>query len=139
MDRKYDSDHENHAAGDRRRQHELRKERKGADQYGNADGDEQESKSATKKEGGNKKKDRQQQQRVAFVTDGSTDGGMPPSVASLAEILAAFGFVFEGAGAAVKPSVAEAFAMLRLHAQPAEARAAGEAARRYSRANLRFF
>lgn len=53
-----------------------------------------------------------------------------PSTASLAEIIAFFGFVFEGTGAAVKPSVAEAFAMLRLHAQPAEARAAGEAARR---------
>lgn len=58
-------------------------------------------------------------------------------MASLAEILAAFGFVFEGTGAAVKPSVAEAFAMLRLHAQPAEARAAGEAAKRCSRADLR--
>ncbi|CAN0066047.1 unnamed protein product, partial [Hapterophycus canaliculatus] len=50
---------------------------------------------------------------------------------SLAEVLAAFGFVFEGVGAAVKPSVAEAFAMLRLHALPAEARAAGEATKRY--------
>lgn len=52
------------------------------------------------------------------------------STACLAEVLACFGFVFEGAGAATKPSVAEAFAMLRLHAQPAEARAAGEATRR---------
>lgn len=54
-----------------------------------------------------------------------------PSTASLAEVLACFGFVFEGTSASVKPSVAEAFAMLRLHAQPAEARVAGEAARRY--------
>lgn len=55
---------------------------------------------------------------------------------SLAEILAAFGFVFEGVGPAVKPSVAEAFAMLRLHALPAEARAAGEAAKRYAAKSL---
>ena len=54
-----------------------------------------------------------------------------PSTTSLAEFFASFGFVFESAGRAVKPSVAEAFAMLRLHAQPAEARSAGEAARRY--------
>ncbi|CBJ33221.1 calmodulin-like myosin-light chain [Ectocarpus siliculosus] len=40
-------------------------------------------------------------------------------------------FLAKGVGAAVKPSVAEAFAKLRLHAQPAEARAAGEAAKRY--------
>lgn len=53
-----------------------------------------------------------------------------PSTTSLAEFLAFFGFAFEATGAAVKPSVAEAFAMLRLHAQPTEARAAGEAARR---------
>lgn len=51
-----------------------------------------------------------------------------PSTACLAEVLVHFCFVFEGAGAATKPTVAEAFAMLRLHAQPAEARAAGEMA-----------
>lgn len=64
---------------------------------------------------------------VGFAADATA---APPSTACLAEILAWFGFVFEGAGLATKPSVAEAFAMLRLHAQPAEARAAGEAARR---------
>lgn len=69
--------------------------------------------------------------RVAFAAADGLSPAPSPSTASLAEILAAFGFVFEGAGAAVKPSVAEAFAMLRLHAQPAEARAAGEAAKRY--------
>lgn len=53
-----------------------------------------------------------------------------PSTTSLAEFLAFFGFAFEATGAAVKPSVAEAFAMLRLHAQPTEVRAAGEVARR---------
>lgn len=84
--------------------------------------EEEESKSATARKG--------KKNRVAFVSDGPS-GTPTPSTASLAEILAAFGFVFEGAGAAVKPSVAEAFAMLRLHAQPAEARAAGEAAKRY--------
>lgn len=52
-----------------------------------------------------------------------------PSTANLAEVLASFGFVFEGTGAATKPSVAEAFAMLRLHAQPAETRVAGETAK----------
>lgn len=52
------------------------------------------------------------------------------STACLAEVFACFGFVFEGAGGGTKPSVAEAFAMLRLHAQPAEAQAAGVAARR---------
>ena len=73
-------------------------------------GEEEESKSATTTEG--------KKNRVAFAPDGLS--GMPmPSTASLAEVLATFGFVFEGAGAAVKPSVAEAFAMLRLHAQPA--------------------
>ncbi|CAM9744831.1 unnamed protein product [Scytosiphon promiscuus] len=76
------------------------------------------------------------QQRVAFAADddevgGSRGGVTTSSTVSFAEILAAFGFVFEGVGAAVKPSVAEAFAMLRLHALPAEARAAGEAAKRY--------
>lgn len=60
-----------------------------------------------------------------------------PSTTSLAEILATFGFVFEGTGRAVKPSVAEAFAMLRLHAQPAEVRAAGETARRYNQVKRR--
>lgn len=54
------------------------------------------------------------------------------STASLAEILAYFGFVFEGTGKAVKPSVAETFAMLRLHAQPAEVRVAGETTRRFT-------
>lgn len=57
-------------------------------------------------------------------------GYIAPSTASLAEVIAYFGFVFESSGAAVKPSVAEAFAMLRLHAQPTEVRAAGEAARK---------
>lgn len=85
---------------------------------------------------------RQQQQRVSFADDYGDDGGLPvpSSSASLAEILAAFGFVFDGAGAAVKPSVAEAFAKLRLHAQPGEARAAGEAAKRCMAASkLNFF
>ena len=87
------------------------------------EGEEEESKSATTREG--------KKNRVAFASDDLSLGAPTPSTASLAEVLATFGFVFEGAGAAVKPSVAEAFAMLRLHAQPAEARAAGEAAKRY--------
>lgn len=87
-----------------------------------AEGGEEESKSAATREG--------KKNRVAFAADGLSKT-TTPSTASLVEILATFGFVFEGAGAAVKPSVAEAFAMLRLHAQPAEARAAGEAAKRY--------
>eukprot|EP00903_Cladosiphon_okamuranus_P006300 g6178.t1 len=84
--------------------------------------EEKESNSGTAREG--------KKNRVAFASD---DLSRAPahSTASLAEILATFGFVFESTGAAVKPSVAEAFAMLRLHAQPAEARAAGEAAKRY--------
>lgn len=59
---------------------------------------------------------------------GSELGVHGPSTACLAEVLVQFGFVFEGTGAATKPTIAEAFAMLRLHAQPAEARAAGEMA-----------
>lgn len=61
-----------------------------------------------------------------------------PSTTSLAEILATFGFVFEGTGRAAKPLIAEAFAMLRLHAQPTEVRVAGETTRRYSRVNKIF-
>ena len=89
-----------------------------------------ESKSAARGEEKNNRRGGRQQQRVAFAADGPR--ATAPSMASLPETLAAFGFVFEGTGAAVKPSVAEAFAMLRLHAQPVEARAAGEAAKRYS-------
>ncbi|CAM9466188.1 unnamed protein product [Ectocarpus fasciculatus] len=119
-------------------QHGQRQGRRG--QTGFAAGDkgatEAETKSAQRSEtisrGGTEGR-RQQQQRVSFADDYRDDGGLPvpSSSASLAEILAAFGFVFDGAGAAVKPSVAEAFAKLRLHAQPGEARAAGEAAKRY--------
>lgn len=69
---------------------------------------------------GRKKKRRS----VAFTSDVPTS---LPSTACLAEVLAFFGFVFEGTGAATKPSVAEAFAMLRLHTQPAETREAGSA------------
>lgn len=111
--------------------HDQRGHREGGRRRGVAGGEEEgegeegESKSATTR-GGKKN-------RVAFASDDDPSVGTPttPSTASLAEILATFGFVFESAGAAVKPSVAEAFAMLRLHAQPAEARAAGEAAKRY--------
>ncbi|CAB1112242.1 unnamed protein product [Ectocarpus sp. CCAP 1310/34] len=118
-------------------QHGQRQERRGRTGFaaGDKGATEAETKSAQRREmnsRGGTEWGRQQHQRVAFAEDYGDDGGLPApsSSASLAEILAAFGFVFEGAGAAVKPSVAEAFAKLRLHAQPAEARAAGEAAKR---------
>lgn len=115
-------------------QHEQRQGRRG--RAGFAAGDkgatEAETKSAQRNETNSRDGTEWRRQRVAFADDCGDDTGLqaPSSSVSLAEILAAFGFVFEGAGAAVKPSVAEAFAKLRLHAQPAEARAAGEAAKR---------
>lgn len=109
---------------DQRGQREERRKQDVAGGEEEEEGEEKEWKSATTREG--------KKNRVAFASDGLS-WAPPPSTASLAEILATFGFVFESAGTAVKPSVAEAFAMLRLHAQPAEARAAGEAAKRYLR------
>lgn len=110
--------------GDPREQRQGRKrDSPGGEEEDGGEGEEEESKMATRKEG--------KRHRVAFAADGLSKTPAP-STASLAEILATFGFVFEGAGPAVKPSVPEAFAMLRLHAQPAEARAAGEAAKRYA-------
>ncbi|CAM9341695.1 unnamed protein product, partial [Choristocarpus tenellus] len=53
------------------------------------------------------------------------------STACLAEVLASFGFVFEAVGAPSKPSVAAAFAMLRLCSSPTEVRVAGETAIKY--------
>lgn len=126
-----ENDKKNAVAGGGSRRGQGEGRRRGADA---GDGGERRGESKSEA-GGEEKNDRRggRQQRVAFAADGprtTATATVTPSMASLAEILAAFGFVFEGAGAAVKPSVAEAFAMLRLHAQPAEARAAGEAAKR---------
>ncbi len=126
-----DQDKKNAAAGGGSRRGQSEERRRGADA---GDGGERTGESKSEADGEEKSHRRGgRQQRVAFAADGprtTTSATATPSMASFAEILAAFGFVFEGAGAAVKPSVAEAFAMLRLHAQPAEARTAGEAVKR---------
>lgn len=145
--------HSPHDNADTKGRHGERQRSKGSgkasDDNESDDGEEEKKASREKKnETETKKTDRRgrqrQRPRVAFAAEdddeavgGNGRGGIATSsTVSLAEILAAFGFVFEGVGAAVKPSVAEAFAMLRLHALPTEARAAGEAAKRYAADSL---
>lgn len=115
----------------------------GATDYGISDDGEEKNPGKLRKGGGRSGK------RGSRDVDDAEDAGRGrsrgrvgfavPSTASLAEILAFFGFAFEATGLAVKPSVAEAFAMLRLHAQPTEVRVAGEAARRYTNTMVMFF
>jgi Ca2+-binding EF-hand superfamily protein len=53
------------------------------------------------------------------------------ATAFLPELLALFGYLFEGAGAEHKPSVATSFAMLRLHASQTDVKVCAETVLRY--------